>query len=197
MWIEGGKEGKGIVQEDVEALVKYTWSPQQTLYMSPLGKGGFNYAGTAHPEYFNRQYFAQSLYPDNTPSEQRRNEWYGSTTLSEDDAGGDGRHLLISWTAQLQGGTDNGIYQIWLAKVEFDIISEQLSGISTSVPTTPTATTSNGQQPSKTPENMMPNVGSKVSPIFGVGERKERCLSDTLRSLVLLCSVLGGIAVLL
>ncbi|MCJ1282893.1 hypothetical protein MMC26_002219 [Xylographa opegraphella] len=99
VWIQGGKEGKGIVQEEGEALVKYAWSPQQTLYASPPGKGGFNYAGTAHPEYFNRQYFAESLYPDSTTSSQRQNAWYGSTILSEDDAGSDGRHLLISWTS--------------------------------------------------------------------------------------------------
>ncbi|MCJ1286985.1 hypothetical protein MMC26_006332 [Xylographa opegraphella] len=167
VWIQGGKGGEGIVQEDAEALVKYAWSPQQTLYSSPPGNGGFNYAGTAHPEYFNRQYFAKSLYSQSTPSDQRQNGWYGSTILSEDDAGGDGRHLLLSWTSQLQGGMDNGIYQIWLAKVEFDIISDKSTGNPSSAPRASAATTSGGQQSSKTPENMIPNSGSRIAIAFG------------------------------
>ena len=77
-WIKQGKNGKGIEAEDVEALASYKWSDEQALYASKpgmpplsicwtsflpadcifLGPGGFNYAGIAHPEYFNRQYFA-------------------------------------------------------------------------------------------------------------------------------------------
>ena len=114
-WVTGGKNGKGIEAEDAEALIRYSWSPQQKLYASPLGKGGFNYAGTPHPEFFNRQYFAKSLYPDNTPAKQRVNDWYGSSLVSEEEACSDGKFLLISWTSQKA----KGIYEVKLAMVEF------------------------------------------------------------------------------
>lgn len=120
IWPERGKRGGGIAAEDVEALVKYAWSPEQELYKSPPGKGGFNYAGMAHPEYFNRQYFAPSLFPKGTAASKRMNPWHGSNVIAEKNAGGDGKHLLLSWSSQLTGGFDNGIYQIQLAKVEFD-----------------------------------------------------------------------------
>jgi len=184
----------GIVQEDAEALVKYAWSPQQSLYSSPPGKGGFNYAGTAHPEYFNRQYFAKSLYPDSTPSDQRLNAWYGSMILSEDDAGGDGRHLLLSWTSQIQGGMDNGIYQIWLAKLEFDTMSGDSPS---SVPSASAATTSGGPQPSRTPENMLPNSGSRISTVFGHHEWRDSCIFDKFRHVLLSLVVAMGATFLL
>ena len=95
-WIAGGKNGKGLEAEDAEALVKYTWSAEQKLYASPPGPGGFNYAGMAHPEYFNTQYFPQSLYPSETPNDKRVNEWYGPGS-----AGVDGKTLLLSWTSQV------------------------------------------------------------------------------------------------
>lgn len=95
-WIVGGKNGKGLEAEDAEALVKYTWSAEQKLYASPLGPGGFNYAGMAHLEYFNTQYFPQSLYPTKTPAKQRVNKWYGPGS-----AGIDGKTLLLSWTSQV------------------------------------------------------------------------------------------------
>ena len=95
-WIAGGKNGKGLEAEDAEALVKYTWSAEQKLYASLPGPGGFNYAGMAHPEYFNTQYFARSLYPNKTPTRERVNEWYGPGS-----AGVDGKTLLLSWTSQV------------------------------------------------------------------------------------------------
>ena len=95
-WIVGGKNGKGLEAEDAEALVKYTWSAEQKLYASPPGPGGFNYAGMAHPEYFNTQYFPQSLYPSKTPVRQRVSKWYGPSS-----AGVDGKTLLLSWTSQV------------------------------------------------------------------------------------------------
>lgn len=123
IWTTGGKSGQGIEAEDVEALVRYAWSPQQTLYTSPPGPGGYNYAGMAHPEYFNRQYFPKSLYPNGTPNNRRKNGWYGSGLMTEAEAGGvDGRFLLLSWTSQLGGGSDSGIYQVQLAMLEFDEI---------------------------------------------------------------------------
>lgn len=95
-WIAGGKNGKGVDAEDAEALIRYTWSAEQKLYASPPGPGGFNYAGMAHPEYFNTQYFPQTLYPTNTLTKQRVNEWYGPGS-----AGVDGKSLLLSWTSQV------------------------------------------------------------------------------------------------
>ena len=123
-WARGGKNGKGISAEDAEALVKYAWSSEQKLYASPPGKdGGFNYAGTAHPEYFNRQYFAKSLYPDSASRKEGRNDWYGSNVIPEGDAKADGKHLLLSWTSPLhRSEKDAGVYEIQLAVVEFDNI---------------------------------------------------------------------------
>lgn len=141
IWITGGKSGQGIEAEDVEALVRYTWSPQQTLYISPPGRGGgYNYAGMAHPEYFNRQYFSKSLYPKGTPEDLRKNSWYGSGLVTEAEAGGDGRFLLLSWTSQLGGGSDSGIYQVQLAMLEFDEIPVGPGGTTTTTTTTPPST---------------------------------------------------------
>lgn len=138
IWRRGGKDGVGIQPEDVEALVKYAWSPQQKLYGTSPGKGGFNYAGMAHPEYFNRQYFGKSLYPDGTRAEERKNDWYGSKWRAESDAGGDGKHVLLSWTSQLHEGLDRGVYKVQLAVVEFDEIPAR-PGASTSAPTSTAA----------------------------------------------------------
>ncbi|KAL8948557.1 MAG: hypothetical protein Q9222_005266 [Ikaeria aurantiellina] len=128
IWPKRGKRGKGIAPEDAEAIVKYAWSPEQELYRSPQGKGGFNYAGMAHPEYFNRQYYAPSLYPGGTSASDRRNPWFGSKVVSAKDAEEDGKHLMLSWTSQLRGGLNNGIYQVQLAKVEFDAVPESPEG---------------------------------------------------------------------
>lgn len=134
IWITGGKNGQGIEAEDVEGLVRYSWSPQQTLYISSPGPGGYNYAGMAHPEYFNRQYFPKSLYPKGTPIDKRQNDWYGSGLISEAEAGGDdGKFLLLSWTSQLGGDSDSdsGIYQVQLAMLEFDEIPAGPDGTTT------------------------------------------------------------------
>lgn len=202
-WTVGGKNGKGIQAEDVEALVKYAWSPEQKLYASPAGAGGFNYAGTAHPEYFNRQYFADSLYPDSTPFRQRRNAWYGSSILGETDAGGDGRHLLLSWTSQIQGGLNNGVYQIWLAKVEFDSLPVEPSASSTasaatvSTPSTATPSPTDSQKPVKTCENMIPcNSGERSVTVFGKDYRKDYGFWAVVWELGLIGGVIGGAAVL-
>ena len=85
-----------------------------------LGKGGFNYAGIAHPEYFNRQYFAQSQYPSGLSASQRQNDWYGASIVPSIN-GTDGQNLLLSWTSQIVGGgLANGIYEIQFAVIEFD-----------------------------------------------------------------------------
>ncbi|KAL8672085.1 MAG: hypothetical protein Q9168_003445 [Polycauliona sp. 1 TL-2023] len=172
IWPKQGKHGKGIAPEDAEALVKYAWSPEQELYKSPPAKGGFNYAGMAHPEYFNRQYFAPSLYPKTSSASQRRNRWYGANSVSEKDAGGDGKHLLLSWTSQLRGGFGDGIYQVELAKVEFDAVPDNPQGdfpsaaVSSSTPTLSLAPSVQG--PSVTPAtpsapHILPTSSSRPS----------------------------------
>ena len=147
IWAIGGKNRKGIVAEDTEALIKYAWSAEQILYASPTGPGGFNYAGMAHPEFFNTQYYPQSLYSPHTPRSKRSNAWYGP--LSQESAGTDGKDLLLSWTSQVNhqaftlaaqmsidadwqfqkaGGKDNGLYEIQLARITFDDIPANASG---------------------------------------------------------------------
>ena len=202
VWVRGGKNGTGIVQEDAEALVKYAWSPEQTLYESPPGPGGFNYAGTPHPEFFNREYFAQSLYPDNTPNAQKQNAWYGSSLVPEASAGGDGRHLLLSWTSQQQGGLDTGIYQIRLAIVEFgDIPAKPSSSVpsSTGSPHYPTASPSSKpsgkpQKPDKGAGNMLLSGGGTLSSFLGHGKRKEYGLGVLVCELGLLGGIVGVVA---
>ena len=190
-WVKGGKNGTGILQEDAEALTKYAWSPEQTLFVSPTGKGGFNYAGTPHPSYFNRQYFAPSLYPDNTPDEQRKNDWYGSNLVPEDDAGGDGRYLLLSWTSQLRGGTNSGIYQIQLAMVEFDIVPTRPGSSLTSNKPGVAPSPTNGDNPYKTPQNMIPNNAETISSLLGYGNDRGYDFWAILRELGLLGGVIG------
>ncbi|KAI9883294.1 MAG: hypothetical protein M1823_004937 [Watsoniomyces obsoletus] len=170
IWSRNGKRGKGIEHEDVEALVFYPWSPEQVLYRSPPDEGGFNYLGAAHPEYFNRQYYPRSDHfrSGKTGGHPDRGEWYGGDVVPEESAGGDGKHLLLSWTSQHRGGLGTGIYEIHLAMVEFDEIPERpsettstASSTSTSSPTTtrtagePTATSQAGQA-SRPPKAISP-----------------------------------------
>ena len=119
-WPRGGRNGQGIVAEDSEAIAQYAWSEEQVLYISPNGNSGYNYAANAHPEYFNRHFYANSLYAHDTPKQKRQNEWLGSSLVNERKAGGDGKHLLLSWTAQVRDGRGSGVlWEIWMAKVEF------------------------------------------------------------------------------
>ena len=141
IWVTGGRNGEGIVPEDAEALVKYAWSAEQKLWTSPTKQGGFDYAGVAHPEYFNRQYFAPTLYPSVTSKAQRVNDWYGASLIPEAKSGGDGKNLLLSWTAQLQSGMNNGIYQVQLALLEFDTIPPNPATTATAVSTTDVSAT--------------------------------------------------------
>jgi len=171
-WLQGGKDGAGIQAEDAEALVWYGWSPEQKLYESPTGKGGFNYAGVAHPEYFNRHYYAASLYPEGTPAAHRQNDWYGQSLVKESDAGADGRHLLLSWTSQIQGGFDTGIYEIQLAKVEFDGIPPKVNSVQPSSPTSP-ATSAHSNKPAQPTDCGYrclgsPSVGTSLIPLLGL-----------------------------
>ncbi len=177
-WVTGGKNGKGILPEDAEALVKYVWSSEQGLWASPTSKGGFNYAGIAHPEFFNRQYFAPSLYPDETSQKRRVNDWFGSSIISEKDAGGDGRNILLSWTGQLRGGLNSGIYQVQLAMLTFDDIPPNPAATASSSSYGATATsassassTKDGHGPVNTAMNMIEKgQGSSLSSFLGYGK---------------------------
>lgn len=142
IWVAGGKNGKGVVPEDAEALVRYAWSPEHKLWVSPTSKGGFNYAGVAHPEFFNRQYFAPSIYFNGTPKKRRFNDWYGSSLVSDKGPDSDGKHILLSWTGQIRGGMNNGIYQIQLAMLEFDEIPPNSTATASSSSVAATATRS-------------------------------------------------------
>ena len=124
-WLAGGKDGRGIGAQDVEALAWYGWSDEQVLYKSGPGSGGYNYAGVAHPEYYNRRYYADAP-PFTTQIQQDGgvNGWYGDGEVAEDQAGGDGRHVLLSWTSQEHGG----LYQILLARIEFEDMARNGTG---------------------------------------------------------------------
>ena len=162
-WKLGGKNGQGIAAEDVEALVKYQWSSEEKLYASPPDKGGFNYAGNAHPEYFNRQYFPNYLYPSNTPPSQQFNDWYGSDVIAENQRSQDGKNLLLSWTSQTVGGMDNGVYQIELAVLEFDDIPQSPDGKPSSTTVAPPRST-DAASPTKVAGHGTPHV--PVSSLF-------------------------------
>ncbi|KAI9789947.1 MAG: hypothetical protein M1833_002141, partial [Piccolia ochrophora] len=145
VWKVGGRDGNGVLADDVEALVNYNWSSEQVLYESKPGKGGFNYAGAPHAEYFNRHFYPATTefaldqvfpYPG-----ARRNEWYGSSELTPGQAGADGKHLLLSWTSQERGGFGTGLYQIELARLEFDDIPPNPVGEDGSTESTTTSAT--------------------------------------------------------
>ena len=165
IWTNGGRNGAGIRCSDAEALVKYAWSPEQILYISPTGKGGYNYAGNPHPEYFNRQYLSSRLYTNDMRGGEGMNEWFGSGLVSESKSSSDGQYLLLSWVSQLQEVPDSGVYQIQLAMVEFDSLPIQIGANSTpstsGLPSqTPSAT--QGSNPQKTRQNMMHNDGQTI-----------------------------------
>lgn len=56
--------GHAFGPDDIETLASFHWSPEIKLWGSPATKHGYNYAGQVHPEYFNRQYYAPSVYSD-------------------------------------------------------------------------------------------------------------------------------------
>ena len=205
LWLTGGRNGEGIVPEDAEALVKYAWSAEQKIWTSPSKQGGFNYAGMAHPEFFNRQYFAPTLYPTRTPKAKRVNDWYGASLLSEDKAGGDGKNILLSWTAQLQSGLNNGIYQVQLALLEFGDILPNPAASGSSVPTldggsSPTAlgsasSSQQGHKPVNTALNMIEKGNGRT--LLGYNKKVWKSQPGVLGLAVLLVGLLGvGVLVL-
>lgn len=152
-WIQGGLQGEGIHAEHVEALFRYAWSHEQVLFASPPGSKGYNYAGFAHPEFFNKQYYARWMYSDHVIDSSMSSDWLGGSVIPETDAGGDGRHLLLSWTSQDEGADGKGQYRVKLAKVEFDIAPAQSSRTSTGaksqVGTSPTSSVSSSDSPGR------------------------------------------------
>ena len=171
-WVQQGKYGRGIDAEDVEALVHYSWSTEQLLYKSMPDKGGFNYAGAAHPEYFNRQYYPKSTH-FYSAGEADQGEWYGGSEVAESRSEGDGRHLLISWTSQTHGGVDTGIYEIRLARVEFDDIPVNPTTMTTGSTTGSTTTSA----PTRTSQTL--TAGShkpKHSGHDGLGKAKDSAM---------------------
>lgn len=157
-WIKGGKRGDGISSDDAEALVRYRWSTAQLLYAPATGGGGFNYDGFAHPEFFNRQYYTTWV------SGGKENEWYGAGVLPEEDAGGDGKHLLLSWTSQETGGNygDGNYYQVIMAKVEFGNSDLNFGAPAASIATT---TTQTGEIPSATSHKLSTGRAVRSKPI--------------------------------
>ena len=111
---DGNPFGSGVKSTLVESLSQFQWSAEWVLYKSPPGPGGYNYAGTVHPEFFNRDYYGGLGLDEINP-------WYGRSVVGVPAAGeDDGKHLMLSWTSQLQGGANTGIYQIMMAVVEFN-----------------------------------------------------------------------------
>ena len=169
--------------------------------MSPTGPGGFNYAGNPHTEYFIRQYFAKSLYPDGTPAEQQQNAWYGSSILAETDASIDGKNLLLSWTSQLQGGQNTGIYQICLATVEFDTIGAgplasptSSAGLAGS-PTGGSSSTGEGKS-TTTPGGMVLGHGERTKSILGHSQTKSYDFWSVVWELGLIGGMIQGVGLL-
>jgi hypothetical protein len=138
-WVKGGKYGKGIEAEDVEAVIRYGWSSEAVLYRSPPGPKGFNYAGLAHPEFFNNQYYARCMYWYQGIDSDMESGWIGGGLVEQEQAGVDGRHLLLSWTSQEEGLNGHGRYQVMLAKVELDNATIYVRPSHTSTSTTPSA----------------------------------------------------------
>ena len=101
----------------VEALSMFEWSPEYVLYKSPPGPGGYNYAGTVHSEFFNRDYYTGVGLTEVNP-------WYGQDVVAAPAAPDDGKCLMLSWTSQLHGGANTGVYQIIMAVVEFNPLAD-------------------------------------------------------------------------
>jgi hypothetical protein len=61
-WVRGGRNGDGVHHEDVEALTMYRWSEEMVLHI-PSTLSGRPAQGQVHSEWFNRQYYAESMFP--------------------------------------------------------------------------------------------------------------------------------------
>ena len=175
-----GLDGKGCIglaiqSIYVEALSQCEWSAEYVLYESPPGPGGYNYAGTVHPEYFNRDYYKGTNRTESNP-------WYGQGVVAAPTGWWweDGKHLMLSWTSQLHGGANTGVYQIMMAAVEFDTLTDRAAfwgGSSQALP------------PSRLPGSThMPKPTTSLLPV-SESESEARCLRDSLSLLTLLCKL--------
>lgn len=118
IWQQGGINGQGIAMEDAEAITHYAWSDPQILFKTPIQTDSmlrYNYAGMAHAEYFTRQYYQPWMYMNGGIDSSMRSPWLGYEVVTEAAAGGDGKHLMLSWTTSGEDG-----YAIVMAKVEFE-----------------------------------------------------------------------------
>jgi hypothetical protein len=125
-WQKGGINGHGITMEDAEAIIHYQWSNSQVLFKTPIpnhSAPSYNYAAIAHPEYFNRQYYQPWMYMNGGIDSTMRSPWLGHEVVAEAAAGGDGRHLMVSWTMEGKYG-----YEIVMASVEFEQVQEGEAG---------------------------------------------------------------------
>ena len=114
---EGCINRQGVKKEDAEAIIHYQWSDSQVLVKTPVPADGtkYSYAGMAHPEYFNRQYYQDWMYSNGGIDSDMRSPWLGQDIIDEPGAGGNGKHLMVSWTTPGKNG-----YEIVMAKVELD-----------------------------------------------------------------------------
>ena len=121
IWQKGGINGQGVQKRDAEAIIHYQWSDSQVLVKTPVpaDNAKYNYAGMAHPEYFNRQYYQDWMYSNGGIDSDMRSPWLGQDIITEADAGGDGKHLMVSWTTPGKNG-----YEIVMAKVELDRVPD-------------------------------------------------------------------------
>ena len=126
VWQEGGINAKGITGEDAEAIIHYEWSEPQTMFVTPASTTStlrYSYAGVAHPEFFSRYYWQPWMYSNDGIDSTMKSPWLGGEVITEAGSGGDGKHLMISWTVQGEKG-----YDIVMAKVEFGKAREICSG---------------------------------------------------------------------
>jgi hypothetical protein len=105
-----------ITANDAAALTRYAWSDPQVLYHTPKSTL-FNYAGMAHPAFFNTQYYQDWMYSNGGIDSVMRSPWVGSEVVSEKEAGGDGKYLMVSWVTHGQGESGS-VYDIVMARVE-------------------------------------------------------------------------------
>jgi hypothetical protein len=155
-WPVGGRNGKAPSQLDVEHILHYKWTDSQILYKSPPGNGGYNYLGAVHAQYFNRQYYPQS--PEFQQMPGQTGQWYGGEFVPEPAAGqDDGKHLMLSWTAQVHGGADTGVYQIQMAVVTLGPIEPGFIANSTSNSSNEATTEKQPKGRKRTPRSPIPS----------------------------------------
>jgi hypothetical protein len=87
----------------------------------------------AHPEFFSNQFHARCAYSYQGIDSDMESGWIGGGVVEQEQAGGDGRHLSLSWISQ-EGVDDDGRYQVMLANVELERAMIQPSAAPSSAP---------------------------------------------------------------